>query len=95
MKVKVLRGSVGTTAAQVTATSTKTRWFKVKALNANSGDLYVEANSSIASTTGFQLDGGETLEVGNLSKMSYDDFDLSDLYVIGSAASQGWAVIYV
>jgi len=74
--------TIGTTAGQL---STNTRSLAggrilIKAHAANTGFIYVGFVPGVATTTGYQLDAGEEVEVPAASE--------SIIYIIGSAAGQ-------
>lgn len=70
---------VGTTASQMTATSTTVRKVYLKAPSTNTGIVYVGA-AGVTTTTGYELQAGQSveLEISNLNL----------IYVIASAAAQ-------
>lgn len=81
-------GSVGTSAAQVSAHALRAvKCVKIKADLGNSDNVYVGYDNTVASSNGYQLDAGEEviIEIDALNKV----------WVIGGAASQGysWLVI--
>lgn len=80
--------TVGTTAAQVSSTSLPAALVSIKALAANTGTVYVGDSSSVTSSTGYPLAAGE--ETPPLPVANVDD-----LYIIGSAANQTVAFLWL
>jgi hypothetical protein len=83
--------AVGAAAVQVIATATPLRnGVRIVAANANTGKVYVGLSSAVtansaAATDGYELAAGQSLWV---DVWAVPGGDLSNLYVIASAASQ-------
>lgn len=78
--------SIGTSAVQLTATSTKAvRGVEVKALAGNGAIVYV-GDSGVTSSNGFQLSAGESVFIETVHG---DVADPSLIYVIAASGSQG------
>ena len=75
-------GTVGTTAAPLSTTATDVKWVIVQADDDNTGDIYV--GSSTVANSG----GNRGLRLGPGRTVTIPVDQLSDIYLIGSAASQ-------
>lgn len=90
---KVRSGTIGTTAAQITATEIPLdQGVVIKALAANSGTVFVGTDSGVTNGTAGTLTDGYPLAAGEELPVHIND--LSKIYLIGSAASQGYACLY-
>ena len=86
-------GTVGGTAAQITATSTRLkRGFRITADPNNTGKIAIGYASSVTCAAGTANDG-PAIAAG--TSMDFNANDLSSAWIIGSAAGQKWAVDYV
>lgn len=93
MNIKVLRGTVGGTRAALSGSSVKTRYVVIKALTANANDVFV-GRSDVTTANGFPLDATEEIALGDPARGAME-FDLADIYVIGGASAQAYAVLYL
>ena len=79
---------VGTSAAQITSTSTPAKRVLVKAANANTGLIYV-GKDTVTNTTGSNnLTTGYQLAADQEVLVICPDGDLSNVYIIASVADQ-------
>jgi len=79
--------TVGTSAVQITATSTPIKTVTVKADNDNAGNVYVGFSSGVTTGNGFRLAAGEAITI------PIDD--LSKIWLIADAADQLVHYIYL
>lgn len=85
---EIFRDTVGTTSKQLrTIDRPLNSGVRIKALAANGDTVYVGSSSGVTSASGFPLAAGQelTLPVSSLTKV----------WVIGGAASQGYAVFAI
>ena len=80
------------TEVQISNTTNKVRWIQLKALAANSGIAYVGV-SDVTTTNGYELSGGNTLEL-NFGEQG-GTVAFSTFYLVGASSGDkvSWAVI--
>lgn len=85
-------GTIGQTAGRfTTATTPLVHGVLVQADPANGGTIYVGLSSSVSATAG-NANNGHALAAGKSVTIPCDD--LSSVYLIASAASQNYTVVY-
>lgn len=86
--VKSFRKVLGSGSAEaLSSSSIPTRGFAIRAESGNGGNIYV-GDSSVTVNTGMFLEPGESNEkyAGSMARGYSRTFDLSKIYIIGSAA---------
>ncbi len=80
------------TEVQISNTTNKVRWIQLKALAANSGIAYVGV-SDVTTTNGYELSGGNTLELNFGEQGGTVAFSTFYLDVASSGDKVSWVVI--
>lgn len=87
--VEVQKGSITTSAVQITGTFVAAKYeIVIKADDDNSGDVYVAARSDVSASNGFRLAAGQARTYRCNNDVDGGSFKNTDLYAIGSASGQ-------
>lgn len=91
-----LRKAVTTAGTRValSATSLVVRSFKIRANTGNTGFIYL-GDSSVSSTTGFELDDEDVYEFICPSGKNINEIDLSTVYIDSSVNGEGVTVFWM
>jgi hypothetical protein len=82
------------TEVPLVAASKIVRRCLVKALKANTGAIYLGVNG-VSSSTGYQLNAGEEVDLPGLLWKEDDKFDLNAIYIDSAVNVEGVSFIYV
>lgn len=78
--------TIGTTAAQLSPQNLLAHSIiRIKADATNTNDLFIGPNASVASTTGYRLDAGESVDLPLVNTDA--------IWIVGGAASQGYSYL--
>ena len=80
------------TEVQISNTTNRVRWIQVKALAANSGIAYLGV-SDVSATNGYELSGGNTLEIDFGAQGGSVPFSTFYVDVASSGDKLAWSVI--
>lgn len=96
-ELKAFSRTVGTTAERLQNTSTAARLVQscvVYAPSSNSGTVYI-GGSTVDSTDGFPIPAGASFNLGDiLSASNRQEFDIHNVWIVGSGAGQVVKVIH-
>lgn len=97
-KIKALQKNVTTagTAVQLTTSSINAYGCKIKAKSGNTGFIYVGDANTVSSSTGYELDSDQTIDLSNLLGLDPSiSIDLSNIWLNSSVNAEGVAVTWL